>query len=109
MTKTPTVVDVSGTSLPAREIVVGLDLNHSARAFPLSKILTQSPLQDTVGGTPVILIAAPDGKSVRVFLSQLPSGQLVQFFRGTGSEWQLVDSVSGSRWNFQGCAISGSA
>jgi hypothetical protein len=69
--------------------------------------MAQSPIQDRLGGTPILLIVGPDGKSVRVFVSRI-EGADVEFFRKTGTtEWALVDSASGSEWNFQGCAVSG--
>ena len=112
MQKVPTVVNVSGTSLPARETVIGISLNGAARAFPLDKVLAQSPVQDTVGGSPVVLVAGPDGKSIRVFLSQLPDAQPAQFFKSQSSpsastQWDLIDSAHANHWNFQGCATSG--
>jgi len=39
--KARTVVDVSGTGLAAREIVIGISLAGNDRAYPLEKILQQ--------------------------------------------------------------------
>ena len=43
--KTRTVVDVSCTALPVREIVIGISLAGNDRAYPLEKILQQSPTE----------------------------------------------------------------
>jgi hypothetical protein len=108
--KLRTVVSVSGTNLAPRETVIGISLNGAARAFPLEKILAASPVEDSVGGQPVLLVAGPDGKSVRAFLSVLPgSSQPTQFFKTNSARWELIDSVSADHWNFQGCAVSGSS
>ena len=112
MQKVPTVVNVTSTGLPARETVIGISLNGAARAFPLDKVLAQSPIEDTVGGSPIVLVAGPDGKSIRVFLSQLSDAQPAQFFKSQSSspaaaQWDLIDSVHANHWNFQGCAVSG--
>jgi len=112
MQKVPTVVNVSGTGLAARETVIGISLHGAARAFPLDKVLAQSPIEDTVGGSPIVLVAGPDAKSIRVFLSQLPDARPAQFFKAQPSQagtaqWDLIDSARANHWNFQGCATSG--
>ena len=111
--KTRTVVDVSGTALPVREIVIGISLAGNDRAYPLEKILQQSPIQDRMGSVPVLILAGPDGKSVRAFVSRIsPQSAATEFFRTSAANGQndaLMDSAQGSRWNFQGCATSGPA
>jgi uncharacterized protein DUF3179 len=106
--KLPLVLKVPGTALQPRDVVIGIEIGNAARAYPVSSLERQSPLQDRVGGVPVMLALGPDGKSVRTFISWL-AGQELEFFRKTdSSEWRLVDA-SGSEWNFQGCAMSGPA
>jgi Protein of unknown function (DUF3179) len=57
----------------------------------------------------VLVVAGPDGKSVRAFASRL-DGSDIEFFRKSGTaDFVLVDSVNGSEWNFRGCAVSGLA
>ena len=91
----------------------------------------QSPLQDSVAGTPVLLVAGPDGVSVRAFISRIPpQNQPAEFFKPIseaepspskvrqsaaakptppGKDWKLLDSATNSEWNFKGCAVSGPA
>jgi hypothetical protein len=45
---------------------------------------------------------------VRAFVSRL-DGKDIELFRKSGEDWVLVDSNSGSEWNFQGCAMTGLA
>jgi hypothetical protein len=65
-------------------------------------------------------VVGPDGKSVRCFLGEVasqPSG--TEFYRKTTGPAAsrpagdvpglLIDSATGSRWDFQGCAVSGPA
>jgi len=107
--KLPVVISFPGTELKSRDLVIGLEVSGEARAYPVDTILKQSPVQDRVGGNPVLLVAGPDGKSVRAFRSRL-DGSEVEFFRKHGSsDFLLVDSVEASEWNFKGCAVSGSA
>lgn len=108
----PSVVSVAGTTLGAREVVIGVNIDGAARAYPLEKVVQQSVIQDRLGSTPVLLVVGPDGVSVRVFASRVPPEQsAVEFFRSTSAApaWELIDSGRGSRWNFQGCATSGPA
>ncbi len=125
----PTVVNVSGTPLDARALVVGISLDGADRAFPLPAVLKQWPVQDSVGKTPVVIVVGPDGKSIRAFVTRIePQGKPLEFFRktadpgpgdpkapastegaGTGDAWRLFDSTTGSEWNFQGCATRGPA
>ena len=100
--KYPTVVSFSDNKLPVREVVIGISLNREARAFPLTKVLQQAVIQDKVGGVPIVLVAGPDKKSVRAFRSEG-----VEFFKKPGDAWALIDSISGSEWDFQGCNKEG--
>jgi hypothetical protein len=106
--KLPTVIDFPGSGLESRDVVVGIEVAGDSRAYPLTAFSAQAPIQDRVGGVPILLAMGPDGKSVRAFVSRLADAD-VQFFRktGTGGDWILVDSTSASDWDFQGCATSG--
>ena len=107
--KLPVVVSFPGSALQSRDVLIGLEIGGESRAYPLKTILAQSPLQDRLAGTPILVVVGPDGKSVRVFVSRI-QGADVEFFRKAGTaDWLLMDSISGGEWNFQGCAISGPA
>jgi Protein of unknown function (DUF3179) len=106
--KLPTVIDFPDSGLQSRDVVIGLEVNGASRAYPLTTILARAPIQDRLGGTPVVLVAGPDAKSVRAFVSQL-DGTDFELFQKSDSGWILIDSASGSEWNFKGCAISGPA
>ncbi len=107
--KLPVVVSFPGSALQSRDVLIGLEMGGASRAYPMKTILAQSPIEDRLGDTPILLVVGPDGKSVRVFVSRI-NGADVEFFRQAGtSAWALIDSASGSEWNFQGCAMSGPA
>jgi len=107
--KHPVVISFPGTELKSRDLVVGLELSGEARAYPVEAILKQSPIQDRVGGNPVLVLAGPDGKSVRAFASRLDGFEMEFFRKSASDDFLLVDSMGGSEWNFRGCAVSGSA
>ena len=156
--KLPVVISFPGTKLKSRDLVIGLEINGSARAYPWDVFAKQSPVVDRVNGTPLLLVLGPDGKSFRAFVSRI-DGRDADFFLKTDSSaersslekapqaealpartlqsqpsavgnatqseassvqnahrggngqpspsWLLFDSLTGSEWNFQGCAISG--
>jgi uncharacterized protein DUF3179 len=107
--KLPVVVSFPGTVLQSRDVLIGLEIGTASRAYPMKAILAQSPIEDRLGGTPILLVVGPDGKSVRVFVSRI-DGVNAEFFRKSGTrDWTLMDSISGGEWNFQGCAMNGPA
>jgi hypothetical protein len=107
--KLPVPMSFPGTELKARDVVVGLEVTGEARAYPLTTILKQSPIQDRLGGNPILLVAGPDGKSVRAFVSRLDGSDVELFRKGGAEDFVLVDSEGDSEWNFKGCAVSGPA
>ena len=104
--KLPVPVTFPGTELKSRDVVVGLQSGSEARAYPLQTILKQSPIQDRLGGNPIVVIAGPDGKSVRAFLSRIDDADVELFRKTSTKEFVMVDSA-GEEWNFKGCATSG--
>jgi uncharacterized protein DUF3179 len=107
--KLPLVVTFPGTELKSRDVIVGVELAGESKAYPVNTIVKQSPIQDRVGGSPVLILAGSDGKSVRAFMSRLDNAD-VEFFQKSGTqELTLVDSATTSEWNFRGCAVSGPA
>jgi hypothetical protein len=122
--KLPVVVSFPGTELKSRDVVIGLNINGSARAYPWETFAKQSPIIDHVNGTPLLLALGPDGKSFRVYVARV-DGHDAEFFLQTDAgtapgsdpkkeseakkDWTLIDTTTASQWNFQGCAISGPA
>lgn len=93
--------------LPAREVIAGIEAGGAAKAYPVSRVLAQAPLHDRVGGTPVVLLAGPDGKSIRAFVARVDSTD-VEFVRPPGAaSGSVVDVATGSRWDFTGVAREG--
>jgi hypothetical protein len=105
--KLPVPVSFPGMELKSRDVVIGLQLGGDARAYPLDTILKQSPVQDRLGGHAILLMAGPDGKSVRAFESQVNGSEIELFRKSDAEEFTLVDSNGVGEWNFKGCAVSG--
>ena len=110
--KLPVVISFPGTELKSRDVVVGLTVNGTARAYPWDSFAKQSPVLDRVNGTPLLLVLGPDGKSFRIFISRVDGKDAEFFLQGEDNgkhDWLLIDTTTASQWNFQGCATSGAA
>jgi Protein of unknown function (DUF3179) len=120
--KLPVVISFPGTELKSRDVVIGLTINGAARAYPWETFAKQAPVLDRVNGTPLLLALGPDGKSFRVFVSRIDGRDAEFFLQGEDTsdassgekpaekkQWVLLDTLTASQWNFQGCAISGPA
>ena len=104
--KLPVPISFPGTELKSRDVVIGLVVAGEARAYPVDKILKQSPIQDRLGGNPILVVAGPDGKSVRAFLSRIGDTDVELFRKSGAGEFALLDA-EGGEWNFKGCAVAG--
>jgi hypothetical protein len=77
--KYPVPISFPGTELKSRDIIVGLQMDGPARAYPWDRLVKQSPVVDRVNGTPLLVAVGPDGKSFRVFISRI-DGKDAEFF-----------------------------
>jgi len=115
--KLPVVISFPGTELKPRDVVVGLTINGTARAYPWETFAKQSPVLDRVNGVPLLLVLGLDGKSFRAFVSRIEGKDAEFFLKGEDpdsssaqkKDWMLIDSTTASEWNFKGCAVSGPA
>lgn len=93
--------------LPPRAVIGGVEIGGTAKAYPVDRVLAQAPLHDRVGGVPIALFVGGDGRSIRAFEARL-DGLPLEFIRpAEGEPGFVVDVGSGSRWSFQGEAVSG--
>ncbi len=106
MAKARTVLDFPGSGLPSRELILGVDAFGASRAYPVTRIFAARLIEDRLGSEPILIVAAPDGKSVRVFQARLGDlrSAASEFYRVGDS---LMDAETGSEWNFSGCAFKG--
>ena len=105
----PVATRLDDKTLPQRELVIGVKVNGVARAYPMSLLKQQNPIVERLGNVPIVVVLADDGKSVRAFETMV-DGKALEFFLKPGSSpLRLVDSVTGSEWDFTGTAVSGPA
>jgi hypothetical protein len=100
-------VDVSASGINPHEIIFGVDTNGLHRAYFLRALLSSGLIQDEFGNpaTRDLLVLGPDNASIRAFAP----GDLTfaRASNATGSAF-MTDTQTGSTWNFQGCAVTGS-
>jgi hypothetical protein len=92
--------------------MLGIQAFGASRAFLYDRVIKEKLVKDHVGEEPVLLVVGSDDQSVRAFRDRIPGMEgAADFYRiaGKPSGALLLDDVTGSEWNFQGCAISGKA
>ena len=93
--------------LAPRTLVIGVSVGEKSVAYPLTALQKQSPIIDTLGSIPIVIVLGDDKRSVRAF-ERTVDGRRLEFFQKTeNNELQLIDAETGSTWNFEGKAISG--
>ena len=108
MTSTPTVTALPADSpLAARTLVVGVEVNGESKAYPLDRVREARALVDVVGGTPIVVVVADDGRSVRAFDRRV-DGREREFVLVPGAGLPLlVDLATGTEWSFAGEGLRG--
>jgi hypothetical protein len=103
MIATPTVTTLPADSpLPARALVVGVEVNGQSKAYPLERVREARALVDVVGGVPIVVVVADDGRSVRAFDRRVDGAEHeFVLVAGTGPP-MLVDLGTGTEWSFAG-------
>jgi hypothetical protein len=87
--------------LPLKEVVLGLSLGGSNRAYPL-KAFIQGSMRDSLNGTEVVFFSVATG-AARAFNPSL-DGRELHFQYSDGS---FSDLETHSVWNYDGLAVSG--
>jgi len=106
--KRPTVTPADPKDpLKPRDLVIGVSLEGFKKAYPLEDLKRQNPIVDQVGTTPVLLIIDGDGKSVRCFNRTVEGKTLDLYLKPSSKPLLLLDTQSGSEWDFSGKAVSG--
>ena len=90
--------------LPDSELVIGVLAGVEARAFPIVLAPSDAPMQDSVGGLPVVILEGSDGIPSLAYHRALSDGRVLDFERSDGA---IHDLQTGSRWNATGLAVEG--
>jgi hypothetical protein len=96
-----------GDPLPPRELILGIEINRAAKAYRFSDLRHGSPMLDAVGGVPILIVMDEERRSARVFDRRLDDRVLELFSKPEARPLRLVDSQTGSEWDFSGKAVAG--
>ena len=104
----PTVTPIDPRDrLQPRDLVVGVTSGTVAKAYPWTTLVAQNPIIDAVGETPLLLLVDLDGRSLRCFDRRVGDETLELFLRKGICPPAIVDSLTGSTWDFSGLATAG--
>jgi hypothetical protein len=106
MLRVPVATRLTPTTLAQRELVVGLTINDSSKAYPVTALQKQNPIIDTLGSTPLVLVLGEDGKSIRAFDRNVEGHEREFFLKQGASPLRLIDD-QGTEWDFSGTASNG--
>lgn len=112
MKRQPTVINFPEHGMKARDLMLGIQGFGASRAFFHDQVIKEKLVADRVGTEPVILVVGADGQSVRAFRNRIAGeDNVADFYRLNDNKpgALMMDSKTGSEWNFQGCAIAGKA
>jgi hypothetical protein len=102
------VANPPGGPISPRTLIVGITLNGKSKAWPHASVVASGATVDQVGNVPLLIVAAPDGRSVRAFDRRARS-QTLSFIRA-GRDLKsstLLDLETMSEWDFTGRATAG--
>ncbi len=94
-------------SLEPRALVVGVNVNGAAKAYPLNALTKQRLILDDVGGLPIFIVLGEDQKSVRGFERSLDGRSLEFFVKNESPSLTFFDGETGTEWSFAGTGTSG--
>ena len=108
MRKTPVATSKAyGNTLEPRILVAGIKINGESKAYPVPALEKQSPIIDTLGGRDIVVVLGEDKSTIRAFESVVDGRNLELLMKPDASPLQLMDSETGSVWDFTGKAVSG--
>lgn len=105
MLRVPVATQVNAETLDKRELVAGIAVHDSARAYPVTALQKQNLIIDNLGNVPFVIVLGEDGKSIRAFDRRV-DGREREFFLKPTLPLRLVDD-KGTEWDFTGAALSG--
>jgi len=82
---THVVIDTSASGIEPHRLMLGVSVAWQSKAYPMDAILRAGVIDDTVAGTPILLLVGPDGVSVRVFAARGANSGAMTFVRDGGA------------------------
>jgi hypothetical protein len=103
---TVTVADPKDPLKP-RGLLIGVRIDGVSKAYPMQQLLLANPIADTVASKPILVVAGPDGRSVRAFERSVGGQALDLYLEPDSNSFRLMDTQTASHWDFSGMAVQG--
>lgn len=85
--------------------VVGVDIDHVAKAYDWNDLVRKQIIEDSLAGTPLLVALEADSASFHVW-SRKVNGSILHFERGT-APGTMTDAATHSIWNMNGVCTDG--
>ena len=95
-------IDNRDDRLHPKEVILGFNLGNVSKAYPQAAVESATLVNDSVGDTKILLASLFPGNA-RAF-DRMAGGQILEFEYSDG---RIIDTASGSVWNYDGLAVSG--
>ena len=92
--------------LPPKTMILGLDVDGASKAFPLNALRERRVVNDTIGGSPILIIHQRGSDTTTAFLARL-EGRTLRLTAANPDTTELTDSQTHSRWDAYGHCIAG--
>ncbi len=92
--------------LPPRDTIAGLEIGDEAKAYPISALRRARVVNDTVGGSPVVIVHQPASDTTTAFVAQA-NGKRLKFQPADPGADKLLDLETRSTWNAYGECVRG--
>jgi hypothetical protein len=106
--KLPVVGPASNNDpLKPRDLIVGLEVNGKAKAYPFDSLKKNRAIIDSLGNVPLVVRLGEDNLTVRAFETMIGKNVLDLYVKSNPASPRFLDVNTGSEWNFEGLAVSG--
>jgi hypothetical protein len=92
--------------LPPKTMILGLDVEGANKAFPLNALRETPVINDSIGGTPVLIVHQPGSDTTTAFSARL-NGKSLKFTAAASDATELTDLETHSRWDPYGHCLAG--
>jgi uncharacterized protein DUF3179 len=92
--------------LKPKTMVLGLDVDGANKAFPLEALRRVHIVNDSLAGTPVVIVHQPRSDTTTAFVAK-EGGRTLTFATSNTEATELVDRETESRWDAYGHCVAG--
>jgi hypothetical protein len=92
--------------LRPKTMVLGIDVNGVNKAFPLEALRRDRVVNDSLGGTPIVIIHQPSSETTTAFVARA-AGRRVTLTASNPDVTELIDRETDSHWNAYGQCVAG--